>query len=193
MTGFDLRRRLLRDDPGANRDAYLLDILGAVPGRGIDRLMAADVASYLPEDLLVKMDRATMAHSLEARSPLLDHRLAEWVAVQPTAAKVDGSTTKKLLREVALQLMPARLVDRPKLGFSAPLDAWFRDELSTVYRDVVLSPDARVADHLEQSTARNLLDEHLSGRTENGRRLWLILAFELWARQWSQPVREAAA
>jgi asparagine synthase (glutamine-hydrolysing) len=193
MAGLGLRRRLLRDDPIADRDAYLLDVLAESPKHGIDRLLSADARSYLPEDLLVKMDRATMAHSLEARSPFLDHRLGEYVARLPGDAKVARGATKRLLREIALSLMPSELVERPKAGFAAPLDAWFRGGLGEVYRDLVLAPDAQVAAHLDQDTAAGILTAHLAGAAENGRTLWLLLAFELWARQWSASALKAVA
>jgi asparagine synthase (glutamine-hydrolysing) len=193
MAGISLRTRLLGDAALADRDAYLLDVLASAPPRGIDRLLAADARSYLPEDLLVKMDRATMASSLEARSPLLDHRLAEYAARLPGDAKVARGTTKVILREIAHTLMPANLVERPKYGFAAPLDGWFRDELGTVFRDLVLSPDAQLGDHLDRGAAVALLDEHLSGAAENGRKLWMLLAFELWARRWSAAAKAVAA
>ena len=156
-------------------------------------MLAADVQSYLPEDLLVKMDRATMAHSLEARAPLLDHRLAEYVARLPVDAKSTGGTTKVLLRRIALGLMPRSLVERPKYGFAAPLESWFRDDLAGVYRDLVLAPSAHLGSHLDKEVARSLLDEHVAGTAENGRRLWLLLAFELWSRRWAAAPLEAAA
>jgi asparagine synthase (glutamine-hydrolysing) len=159
----------------------------------VDRLLSADARSYLPEDLLVKMDRATMAHSLEGRSPLLDHKLAEYVARLPEDAKIRDGQTKVLLRQIANTVMPAKLVDRPKIGFAAPLDGWFRADLANVYRDLVLGPDSSLAAHLDQSAASEILDDHLSGRIENGRRLWLLLSFELWARRWTAAGLAAAA
>jgi asparagine synthase (glutamine-hydrolysing) len=193
MAGIAMRRRLLRDEPLADRDAYLLDVLASGPTGGVDRLLSADARSYLPEDLLVKMDRATMAHSLEGRSPLLDHKLAEYVARLPEDAKIRDGQTKVLLRQIANTVMPAKLVDRPKIGFAAPLDGWFRADLANVYRDLVLGPDSSLAAHLDQSAASEILDDHLSGRIENGRRLWLLLSFELWARRWTAAGLAAAA
>jgi asparagine synthase (glutamine-hydrolysing) len=93
--------------------------------------------------------------------------------------------TKVLLREMAATLLPQRFLDRPKYGFAAPIDGWFRSDLAGVYRDTVLAPDARGRDHLDQAVAASLLADHLAGRTDQSRRLWLLLAFELWARQWS--------
>ena len=179
-----LRSRLLGGDPVADQDAYLLDALAAGPRDLLDRMLYADTLTYLPEDLLVKMDRATMAHSLEARAPLLDHKLVEFTGRLPAQRKMDAGTTKVLLREIAGTLLPPSMLDRPKYGFAAPLEGWFRDELAGVYRDVVLAPDARLRDHLDQEVAAGMLTEHLGGRADLSRRMWLLLAFELWARRW---------
>ena len=193
MSDLRLRTRLLRDDAVADQDEYLLSVMRSGPRATLDRMLAADTVSYLPDDLLTKMDRATMAHSLEARAPLLDHRLTEFAATLPQVRKIRGKATKVLLGEVARTLLPADLVDRPKHGFSVPLDAWFRGGLGDVYRDTVLGPDAVLRDHLDQGPAASLLEEHLGGAVDHGRRLWLLLSFELWARRWlAGPVDTAA-
>ena len=193
MAGLGLRAQLMRDDPLADQDAYLLDVLASAPRGSLDRLLATDTWTYLPEDVLVKVDRATMAHSLEARAPLLDHRVMEFAATLPADRKVSGGVMKPLLREVARSLVPARLVDRPKGGFTVPLQAWFRSDLAAVYRDLVLGPDARLRDHLDQDVARTLLDSHLVRTRDNGRRLWLLLVFEMWARRWTEQRVSAVA
>jgi len=191
MSDVRFRARLLGNDPVADQDEYLLSVLGSGPRDPLDRMLAADTSSYLPEDLLTKMDRATMACSLEARAPLLDHHLVEFAATLPSARKLRGKVTKVLLREISRTLLPPQLVERPKSGFAVPLDAWFRGPLSDVYRDTVTSPDARSRDHLDQATIVSLLDEHLQGRLDHGRRLWLLLSFELWARRWLSGPAEA--
>ncbi len=118
---------------GANGSTpYLLGVLQDGPLDPIDRLLRTDLLTYLPEDLLVKMDRATMANSLEARSPLLDHVLVEFAAKLPTDRKINGSTTKVLLRVIAKRLMPASHVDRPKMGFGVPIATGFEDRSATV-------------------------------------------------------------
>lgn len=170
---------------GANGSTpYLLGALRDGPVDPIDRMLRADLVTYLPEDLLVKMDRATMANSLEARSPLLDHQLVEFAAKLPTERKTDGRTTKVLLRAIAKQLMPAAQVDRPKMGFGAPIGDWFRGPLGDRFEEIVLAPDAASRDHLDQSAARALLVAHRSVRAEHDGQLWSLLMFELWARRW---------
>ena len=184
MSDLRLRARLFRDDPVADQDGYLLSVMKSGPSEPLDRMLAADTASYLPDDLLTKMDRATMAHSVEARAPLLDHLLVEFAATLPPSRKLDGQVTKVLLREVSRGLLPPNLVERPKHGFSVPLGAWFTGRLGDVYRETVLSPDAILRDHLDPAVAVSLLSEHLGGAIDHGRRLWLLLSFELWGRRW---------
>lgn len=176
------RSKLMTDVNGST--PYLLGVLRDGPRDPIDRLLRADLLTYLPEDLLVKMDRATMANSLEARSPLLDHQLVEFAAKLPIDRKFDGRTTKVLLRAIAKQLMPAKHVDRPKMGFGAPIGDWFRGPLGERYEELVLAPDAVLRDHLDQSVARELIGAHRGHHAQNDARLWSLLMFELWARRW---------
>ena len=176
------RSKLIAGANGAT--PYLLDVLRDGPADPIDRLLRADLLTYLPEDLLVKMDRATMANSLEARSPLLDHKLVEFAARLPPERKIDGGTTKVVLRAIAKQLMPAEHVDRPKMGFGVPIGDWFRGPLGDRFEEMVLAPDAAMRDHLDQSAARALLAAHRSHQAANDAGLWSLLMFELWARRW---------
>jgi asparagine synthase (glutamine-hydrolysing) len=176
------RGRLMRDRNGTA--PYLLQVLRDGPKDPIDRLLRADLLTYLPEDLLVKMDRATMANSLEARSPLLDHKLVEFVARLPIDRKIEGTTTKVLLRSIAKRLMPADHVDRPKMGFSAPIGDWFRGALGDRYEELVLAPDAACRSYLDQTVAREMIEEHRSGQADHDGQLWSLLMFELWARRW---------
>jgi asparagine synthase (glutamine-hydrolysing) len=166
-------------------DDYLLKALdGDRDAVGLDRLLRADTLTYLPEDLLVKMDRATMACSLEARAPLLDHVLLEFAATLPADRKLRRGESKRILRQVARNLMPAELVDRPKMGFGVPIGTWFKGALGERYREVVLSADSRSRDHLDTNVAARLLKEHQDGHRDNGHRLWVLLMFELWLRRW---------
>jgi asparagine synthase (glutamine-hydrolysing) len=123
--------RNLRADPEA--------IGGFTP---LGRLLAANFVSYLPDDLLVKTDRCTMANALEARAPLLDTALTEYAASLPDDYKLRGRTTKAVLRDAFADLLPPDIVNRPKTGFGVPLDAWFRTELRDFVRDTLLAPSA---------------------------------------------------
>jgi asparagine synthase (glutamine-hydrolysing) len=167
-------------------DVYLLGALDGDPDAvGLDRLLRADTLTYLPEDLLVKMDRATMASSLEARAPLLDHVLVEFAATLPADRKLRRSESKRVLRQVARRLMPAELVNRPKMGFGVPIGTWFKGALGERYREVVLSADSRSRDHLDIKVAERLLASHQAGSRDYGHRLWVLLMFELWLRRWT--------
>jgi asparagine synthase (glutamine-hydrolysing) len=179
----DRRAGLLAGSNGET-SRYLMSVLDASPKQPIDRLLRTDLLTYLPEDLLVKVDRATMANSLEARAPLLDHKVVEFAARLPVDRKIVGSNTKALLRSIAKRLMPADLVDRPKMGFTIPLAGWFRGPLGQRFQDLVLAPDAASRDHLDVSVASTLLREHRAGAADHNDQLWLLLMFEMWARTW---------
>jgi asparagine synthase (glutamine-hydrolysing) len=182
--GYDRRVSAVRQN---GPDPYLMQALRDGPADPIDRMLRADLLTYLPEDLLVKMDRATMANSLEARAPLLDHKVVEFAARLPIDRKVDGRTTKVLLRAIAKRLMPAEHVDRPKKGFSVPINEWFRGGLGDRFEEVVLAADSRSRDHVDPEIARTLIRRHRSREEDYGSHLWLLLMFELWARRWLQP------
>lgn len=186
MSTFDAERRaaLLGDAKVADQDGYLAVLLASGPDNQLDRILRADTLSYLPEDLLVKVDRATMAQSLEARSPFLDHVLVEFMATLPISRKAGVAKSKILLRDIAHSLLPARIVDRPKKGFGVPLASWFSGDLGSLFEDVVLSGDALIRDHLDQAVAASLLTEHRLGYADHGNRLWSLLMFELWAQRW---------
>src|SRR5207253_7580295 len=124
-------------DPLAHLSAAIDTSRGASP---LNRLLAVNYASYLPDDLLIKTDRCTMASSLEARCPLLDTALTEYAASLPDALKLDGRRTKQILRDAFSDLIPADIDRRPKTGFGVPLDAWFRGELRDYVRDTLLGP-----------------------------------------------------
>ena len=179
-------QRLLGNGGSPRAPQYLLDVLRDGPEDPTDRLLRADLLTYLPEALLVKVDRASMANSLEARSPLLDHKLVEFAARLPVDRKISGGQGKILLREIGKQFMPAEHINRPKMGFGIPADAWFRGLLGDRYQELVLAPDSATRDHLDSSVPASLLDQH---RATGGQQdaLWLLLMFELWARRWLRP------
>ena len=147
-----------------------------------DASLAADVALYLTDDLLVKMDRATMAHSLEGRSPFLDHSLMEFVASLPAHFKLAGRQKKYLLKAALRGMLPDAVLDRPKMGFSAPIADWFRDELHDMTHDVLLSTTARQRGYFQPQVVAQLLQEHCSGQQDHAAGLWNLLVLELWHR-----------
>lgn len=148
----------------------------------LERLLDTDVNTYLPGQLLVKMDIATMASSLEVRSPLLDHRLMETAAALSPGDKVRGLTTKRIFKDALRPWLPDHILDRKKAGFGAPLAAWFRGELRELPRDVLL--DERSADRgiFRTEALTTLIDDHLTGRRDHSQRLWALIQLELWLR-----------
>lgn len=145
--------------------------------------MQFDTNRYLPMDILVKVDRMTMAHSIESRPPLLDHELMEFAASLPTNLKFRPPGQKKyLLRKVAERVVPKHLMDRKKAGFAVPLQNWFSGPLRPMFEDTVLDNGA-VLQFLDPHAIRSLLAENNSGRRDHGLKLWALLMLELWLRQ----------
>lgn len=141
-----------------------------------------DVQLYLPDDLLVKMDIASMAHSLEVRSPLLDHHVVEFAASLPPGLKLRGLTQKYLLKRVMKGILPDRILRRRKMGFGVPIDRWFRHELREMAYDLLLDGRARQRGYFRPEIVRRYLDEHAEGRAHHHARLWSLLVLELWHR-----------
>lgn len=146
----------------------------------IDRTLFVDVMSYLPEDLLVKVDIASMANSLETRSPFLDHKLMEFAASLPSYLKLNKLVTKYLLKQSLKGILPDEVLTRPKMGFGVPLDRWFRKELKEMAFDTLLSPSALQRGYFQKRSIERLLDEHLSLRADHSYRIWALLFLELW-------------
>ena len=143
----------------------------------IERTIDVDVQTYLAEDLLVKMDIATMASSLEARSPFCDHAVMELAAGLPMARKVVGSTTKAMLKAAVREWLPESIVDRPKMGFMIPLGQWLRGGLAA---EVLLDPAALSRGIFRPDRLRALVEEHEEGSGEHGHRIWTLLMLELF-------------
>ncbi|MBI5420543.1 MAG: asparagine synthase (glutamine-hydrolyzing) [Deltaproteobacteria bacterium] len=150
----------------------------------VERAMATDIRTYLVDDILAKVDRASMAYSLEARVPLLDHRVVEFAARLPMGLKVRGGETKHLLRQVLYRLVPRKLLERPKMGFGIPVNRWLRHELRPLL-DEYLSRD-RIAreGYLRPEGVSRVVGEHLSGRRDHQYRLWALLVFGMWRERY---------
>ena len=144
----------------------------------------ADIQTYLPDDLLVKVDGASMAHGLEARSPLLDHVLVEWAVGISPRVKMARGVTKALFKSAIAPYLPAEVIYRPKRGFGCPVDQWFRNELKGLAYDVLLSQNARERGLFRPDYVRSLLDEHCTLRRDHHMRLWALLMLELWFQIW---------
>lgn len=144
----------------------------------------ADLHTYLPDDLMVKVDVASMAHGLETRSPLLDHVLLEWAASIPVETRMKGGTTKALLKAAMAPYLPHKILHRKKMGFGCPIDRWLRHEMKAMAYDTLLSQSARERGLLRPDYVRRLLDEHCAGTRNHHTRLWALLMLELWFRMW---------
>lgn len=154
----------------------------------VRQAQAADVspAGYLPGDLMFKVDIATMAHSLECRSPFLDHRLAEFGATLPDSFWLSPvkRTGKRLLKHALADVVPPEIFARRKMGFGAPVDRWLRGPLARRLEELITGPESRVATILNQGQIRNTIAEHRDQRADHAYRLWALLMLEMWLRNW---------
>jgi asparagine synthase (glutamine-hydrolysing) len=152
------------------------------PGNRVDRTLATDLELYLPGALLPKVDRMTMAMSLEARSPFLDHRLMELAARLPVDRKVRGLQGKIILRAAFRDLLPPEIAGRRKQGFGLPIAHWLRGPLTSLVCDTLLSESAAIRGILRPDVIARFWSEHQSGRHDHSKRLWALLNLELWLR-----------
>jgi asparagine synthase (glutamine-hydrolysing) len=183
-------RELVATLGGARTAASLL---GSPQLAGIAGLQHLDARTYLPDDLLVKADRASMATSLELRSPLLDHEVLELGVSLPDSLRFEGRRGKLALRKAFADLVPEQLAARRKTGFGVPLGVWFRGPLREVAGDVLLGRRARARGQLRPAAIERLLSEHVSGERDHGHRLWCLLVLELWQRSWLETNVPATA
>lgn len=168
---------------GKDSVALLLDVYRVSDAPDlIDATLDMDVNTYLPDDLLVKVDIATMAHGLEARSPMLDHEFMEFCASLPSRMKLRGRVKKYILRQAFRGLLPSEILERPKMGFGVPIEEWFRQDLGDMARDLVLSPRALERGYFRPRVVQRLLDEHTRGARNWHYQLWNLLMLELWHR-----------
>jgi asparagine synthase (glutamine-hydrolysing) len=152
------------------------------------RLQDVDLGIYLADDLLVKTDRMSMIHSLEARVPFLDPVVAELAMALPTRHKVRGFSKKRLLRRAATPLIPPSIARARKRGFSIPAAAWLRGELEPFAREVLSPARTKAQDYFEPAPVTRLLDEHVAQRQDHSRQLWGLMSFSLWAEQLDSSV-----
>ena len=172
------------------------DLLAPYFGAGmslVDGANRADIHTYLPDDLMVKVDVASMAHGLEARAPFLDHELMEWAATLPDTVKMAGGVLKGLFKSAMRPYLPRAILDRPKRGFGCPIDRWFRGELKEMAYDILLSQSARERGLFRPGYVRRLLDEHCAARFDHQNRLWALLMLESWFRMWIDAPADAVA
>ena len=156
------------------------------------QMMRFDAETYLPEDILTKVDRMSMAHSIESRVPLLDNEVIAFAASLPATMKIKNGRRKHVLKEVAATLLPRDIIDRKKQGFGVPLGTWFRGQLRELFADTLLSPTTLQRGYFQPAFVKRIVHEHLAGTRDHTLRLWQLLVFERWHRAYIDQ-RGAAA
>jgi asparagine synthase (glutamine-hydrolysing) len=149
----------------------------------LDRMIRSDVSRYLPGDLLVKADIATMSNGLELRSPMLDVNVVEWGISLPRKYKIKGFETKHILKDVARSLVPAEVIDRPKMGFGIPRAEWLRTGLKEMVVDTLTDGTATQRGWFKTNEVNKVIETHMAGKDQDNI-LWPMLMLELWARTW---------
>jgi asparagine synthase (glutamine-hydrolysing) len=174
----------------ADPASVLARAFAAAPGRDpVTRATIADILTYLPGDLLVKVDMASMAHSLECRGPMLDHRVVELAMAMPIARKLRlrGGRSKAILKQAFADYLPPSIRKRPKMGFGVPIDRWFRGPLKDELRSVLLDPVSLGRGLFRPEAVAALIDEHVQGLRDHAYKLWALLILELWFRNHIDP------
>ena len=173
----EFRHAMMGHDPAS----WLSPWFAQANGAGVvDASLLADTMTYLPNDLLVKVDIASMAVSLEARSPFLDHHVIEFAATLPERMKLRGLTTKYLLKRVLKKLVPVENLNRPKMGFGVPIGHWFRDRMKNFLGETLLSDRALKRGYFKSAEVKRMFDAHTSGQHDYAHQLWTLLMLELW-------------
>ena len=142
------------------------------------QVLYTDIKTWLPGDILTKVDRASMANSLEVRAPFLDHQFVEWAATLPAGLKLHRGTSKYILKRALDPLLPREILYRPKQGFSMPISHWFRGPLRARLRSAIESPMLQDTGYFMRGELERLVDDHEQGRQDHSAILWLVLVFE---------------
>ena len=171
-------------------ERYISKLFNEGEGSLTEKIMYTDLRSYLPECLMTKMDIASMANSLETRSPILDHKVVEFAHLLPDNVKLRGFTgTKWILKEAFKDMLPRKIYKRGKMGFGIPLGPWFRGELKDYWAGACLSQKALDRGYFKREELFRLWDEHQRGARDHGYRLWALLMLELWHRQFADDFK----
>jgi asparagine synthase (glutamine-hydrolysing) len=173
----ELLRQLSGPDPESRLGRHF-DRYARLPWAS--QMMRFDAETYLPEDVLTKVDRMSMAHSIESRVPLLDNEVIQFASALPARMKIKDGRRKHVLKEVAATLLPRDILDRRKQGFGVPLGVWFRGNLKELFADTLLSPFSLARGYFQPLFVKRIVDEHLSGRRDHTLRLWQLVVFERW-------------
>lgn len=150
----------------------------------LDKIMAIDYKTYLPGDILTKVDRATMSVSLEGREPLLDHRIIEFVATLPSFYKINGNTKKFLLKEIVHKYVPQSMMDRPKMGFAVPVIDWLRSDMKYLISEFLSSEKLSLHDLFDEDYIDEILKKYFEGNNDDFELIWCLLQFQMWFCRW---------
>jgi len=161
-----------------------LDVMPDWASSALRRILCFDQISWLPDNLLERGDRMTMAASLEARMPFMDHELAAFVSSLPDEYRVRGIQTKWILRQAMLRLLPREILERPKVGFRVPVNEWFRGSMKDYLYDHLLSSKSRTLAYYRRDRLQQVLDEHVQGRHNHEKLLWTLLNLEIWHQEY---------
>ncbi len=173
---------------GAGDDKYFAELFNHTNGWDeLDRVLWVDINSYLPDDLLIKVDVASMANSLEVRSPFLDHKVVEFAASIPSKFKVRGCKLKYILERAFAPMLPEAVLGRKKMGFSVPLESWFRGELKDYIHEILLDESSLKRGYFKPGAVEKLLAEHCGKKFDHSFKLWNLLMLELWQRMFIDP------
>jgi asparagine synthase (glutamine-hydrolysing) len=181
----DMKTELYADGLAEYKDSssleFFLDTYKNSSSRDfINKMLYVDSMIYLPDDILVKVDRMSMAVSLEGRAPFLDHKLIEFMATVPAKFKVRGLTSKYILRKSLSGVLPRNILSRGKQGFGVPVGSWFRNELKDFAYETILRQDGISRDYFKAEAVRGLLDQHSKGVRDWGNQIWALLCLEVW-------------
>ena len=181
------KRRLIGDDRTDRSERRLQEIFGGYfkaveKASPLDQMLYVDAKVWLPDDILVKADKMTMANGLELRVPFLDHKLVEFAATLPNASKIHGKGGKTLLRAAMRGVLPEAIIDRPKKGFPIPIGSWLRTSLREFTRDHLLAQDSACSRYVDRKETARLVQEHEQGKADRSQEIWTLLVFEFWHR-----------
>jgi asparagine synthase (glutamine-hydrolysing) len=179
----DIRRELAGPDPECRLAEHFVRYR-QLPWPS--QMMRFDAETYLPDDVLTKVDRMSMAHSIESRVPLLDNDVVQLASSLPASMKISNGRRKHILKQVASTLLPAEILNRPKQGFGVPLAVWFRGGLRELFADTLLSRASIERGYFQPAFVRRLVDEHLAGTRDHTWRLWQLVVFEKWHEQYGR-------
>ena len=182
MSDQERSRLVAMPAPSRQRDPSLG--CGSAGNSALRRILCFDQLSWLPDNLLERGDRMTMAASLEARMPFMDHELAAYVSSLPDEYRVRGRTTKWILREAMKQLLPQAILERPKVGFRVPVNEWFRGPMKDYLYEHLTGTDSRTRHYYHAAALQQVLAEHVAGRQNHEKLLWSLLTLEIWHRQY---------